>query len=252
MARIELDNVGLTFRVRTQGGRRTIKETFLNWLRGRWASDFMEVRALEGLSLTLTAGQRVAVIGHNGAGKSTLLRLLAGVYEPTEGRRVVEGKVSSLFDLMLGFEGDATGWENIRYRGYLQGETPRSIGRKLDGIAEFTGLGKFLDMPVRYYSAGMLVRLAFAISTAIEPEVLLIDEVLGAGDAEFQARARARLQELMGRARLIVCVSHDMGSLQEFCDWGLWLERGRLRQQGPLRDVIAAYHESLKPAPAAA
>jgi ABC-type polysaccharide/polyol phosphate transport system ATPase subunit len=160
----------------------------------------------------------------------------------------VQGRISSLFDLMLGFEPDATGWENIRYRGYLQGETPRSIKRKVDGIAEFTGLGKFLDMPVRYYSSGMLVRLAFAIATAIEPEILLVDEVLGAGDAEFQGKARARMAEMMGKAELIVCVSHDLNALPALCNRGLWMERGRLRMSGPIKEVIAAYRESLRPA----
>jgi len=248
MARIELEGVGLTFRVRTRQDRLTIKELFIKWALGGSTTTTMEVRALAGVSLTFEAGQRVGVIGHNGAGKSTLLKLLAGIYEPTEGRRRVEGRISSLFDLMLGFEGEASGWDNIRYRGYLQGETPRSIGRKADGIAAFTGLGKFLDMPVRYYSAGMLVRLAFSIATAIDPEILLIDEVLGAGDAEFQVRARARMQEMMGRARLMVCVSHDVASLSAFCDHGLWMERGTPRMFGPIDEVTSAYLGSLVPA----
>ncbi len=248
MARIELENVGLTFRVRTEQGRSTLKDLFLKWVLGRDdSSGTMPVHALHDVSLTLTAGQRVGIIGHNGAGKSTLLKLLAGVYEPTSGRRRVEGRISSLFDLMLGFEGEATGWDNIRYRGYLQGETPRSIGRKAGAIAEFTGLGKFLDMPVRYYSAGMLVRLGFAIATAIDPEVLLIDEVLGAGDAEFQGRAKERMREMMGRARLMVCVSHEVLALPTYCDWGLWMDGGRLRMSGPIRDVVIAYLSSLKP-----
>jgi ABC-type polysaccharide/polyol phosphate transport system ATPase subunit len=252
MARIELDNVGLVFRVRAKSDRTSLKESFIRWMRGQWTAEPMEVHALQGLTLELKAGQRVGVIGHNGAGKSTLLRLLAGVYEPTEGARRVEGRISSLFDLMLGFEAEATGWDNIRYRGYLQGETPSSMSRKAGAIAEFTGLGKFLNMPVRYYSAGMLVRLAFSIATAIEPEVLLVDEVLGAGDAEFQGRARERMAELMSKARLMVCVSHDLEGLKALCNWGVWLEGGRLRMQGPMKKVVAAYLESLHPAAAAA
>src|SRR5262249_49566117 len=149
-------------------------------------------------------GERVGVLGHNGAGKSTLLKLLAGVYPPTRGRRVVEGQISSLFDIALGFEIEATGWDNIRYRGYLQGETPDSIGEKMQPIADFSELGEFLNVPVRYYSAGMMVRLAFSIATAIDPEVLLVDEVLGAGDLAFQAKARQRMKEMIERARLLV------------------------------------------------
>src|SRR5437764_393082 len=177
MARIDLDRVGLTFRVRKQEGRLSLKGYLVRGLFLRTPAATMDVQALQEASLSFRPGDRVGIIGHNGAGKSTLLKLLAGVYEPTRGKRHVEGRISSLFDLMLGFEPEATGWENIRYRGYLQGETPRSIGKKLDAIAEFTELGDFLNMPVRYYSAGMLVRLAFAIATSIEPEVLLIDEV---------------------------------------------------------------------------
>src|SRR5262249_35078324 len=188
--------------------------------------------------------QRVGIVGHNGAGKSTLLKLLAGIYEPSRGRCVVEGRISSLFDLMLGFEAEASGWENIRYRGYLQGETPRSITRKIDAIAEFTDLGHFLEMPVRYYSAGMLVRLAFAIATAIEPEVLLVDEVLSVGDMAFQEKARRRMREMMAQAELMVVVSHDLDALAQLCNCGVWMDHGRVRQVGPIAEVIAAYTAS--------
>jgi ABC-type polysaccharide/polyol phosphate transport system ATPase subunit len=241
MARIELDRASLTFRVRKQQTRLTLKEYLVRGLFLRQAQPMMEVRALEEVSLTISPGERVGIIGHNGAGKSTLLKLLAGIYEPTRGRRRVEGKISSLFDLMLGFEQEASGWENIRYRGYLQGETPRSLGKKIDAIADFAELGEFLNMPVRYYSAGMLVRLAFAIATAIEPEVLLVDEVLSAGDAAFQSKARRRMREMMDLAKLIVVVSHDLRSLEQMCDRGVWLERGRVRMVGPIKAVVSAY-----------
>ncbi len=160
----------------------------------------MEVRALEGINLRVGEGERLGIVGSNGAGKSTLLKLLAGIYPPTAGRREVRGRISSLFEISLGFEADATGWENIAYRGYLQGETPRSIRGKIKPIADFSELGKFLDMPVRYYSAGMMIRLAFSIATAVEPEILIIDEVLAAGDAAFQTKARDRMRNLIARA----------------------------------------------------
>jgi ABC-type polysaccharide/polyol phosphate transport system ATPase subunit len=244
MARITLDHVGLTFRVRQQQGRMTLKEYLVRGLFLRPAVPMMTVCALRDLSLTVRPGERVGVVGHNGAGKSTLLRLLGGIYEPTAGRRRVEGRISSLFDLMLGFEGEASGWENIRYRGYLQGETRSSMRRKMDAIADFAELGDFLNMPVRYYSSGMLVRLAFSIATAIEPEVLLIDEVLSVGDMAFQEKARRRMKEMMARAELMVVVSHDLGSLADLCERGLWLDHGRARMHGPMKEVIRAYRRA--------
>lgn len=249
---ITLDRVSLTFRVRKQEARRTLKEYLVRGLFLRPAAPVMEVRALRDVSLRVERGERVGILGHNGAGKSTLLKLLAGVYEPSRGKVHVEGRISSLFDIALGFEPEATGWENIRYRGYLQGETPRSIDDKLDGIAAFSELGDFLGMPIRYYSAGMLVRLAFAIATAVDPEVLLVDEVLSVGDLAFQDKARRRMREMMARAKLMVVVSHDLESLARLCTRGLWLDRGRVRRDGPIDEVVAAYKDSVHPAPAPA
>jgi ABC-type polysaccharide/polyol phosphate transport system ATPase subunit len=241
MPRIVLDRVSLTFRVRQQQGRLTLKEYLCRGLFLRPAPTKMEVRALQEVSLGVEAGERLGVIGHNGAGKSTLLKLLAGIYYPTRGRRRVQGQISSLFDISLGFEQEATGWENIYYRSYLQGETRRSVDAKVQSIAEFSELGEFLNMPVRYYSAGMMVRLAFAIATAIEPEVLLIDEVLSVGDLAFQEKARQRMREMMARAQIIILVSHDLASFPKFCDRVLWMDHGRVRQVGPPMEVITAY-----------
>jgi len=240
MARIELDNASLHFRVR-QKRRVTLKEYLIHHLYRKSVNPYVEVRALDQVTLSLNDGDRVGILGHNGAGKSTLLRLLAGVYPPTSGRREVTGRVGSLFDITLGFEMESTGWENIDYRSYLLGETPKSIAPKRQEIADFTELGDFLNMPVRYYSAGMLVRLAFAISTASEPEVLLVDEVLSVGDMSFQHKARARMQKMMNAARVIVMVSHDLDSLASVCETGIWMDHGRVRQLGPMREVIAAY-----------
>ncbi len=201
----------------------------------------MEVRALRDVTLHIGDGERLGVLGANGSGKSTLLRLLAGVYQPTAGRRHVQGKVASLFELALGFEREASGWKNILYRGYLQGETARSMRARALEIAEFSELGSFLDLPVRYYSAGMLVRLAFSIATAIDPEVLLVDEVLGAGDLAFQIKAQERLREMMGRARILVVVSHDLKALSGLCDRAVWLDHGRVQSDGSVEEVSAAY-----------
>jgi ABC-type polysaccharide/polyol phosphate transport system ATPase subunit len=240
MARIDLDDVSLYFRVR-QKRRVTFKEFLIHRYFRQTVNPYMEVRALDHIDLHFGEGDRVGIIGHNGAGKSTLLKLLAGIYPATRGIRTVDGRVISLFDITLGFEIDSSGWENIAYRGYLLGETPRTIEAKKKQIAEFSELGEFLDVPVRYYSAGMLVRLAFSISTAIAPEILLVDEVLSVGDMSFQNKARQRMKEMMATAALMVMVSHDLESLAKICNTGVWLDHGRVREVGPIRDVVDAY-----------
>ncbi len=201
----------------------------------------LEVKALERIDLTLEEGERVGIIGRNGAGKSSLLKLLAGIYPPTSGTRRVTGRVSSLFDISLGFEPEANGWDNIRYRSYLQGETPRSVQNRMQAIADFSELGEFLDMPVRFYSSGMLVRLAFSVATAIEPEILIVDEVLSAGDLSFQAKAQQRMKALISHAQAVVVVSHDLDSLTAVCSRILWLDHGRIRMSGPAAEVVPAY-----------
>jgi ABC-type polysaccharide/polyol phosphate transport system ATPase subunit len=242
MANIELQRVNLTFNVRRNTGL-TLKEFVVRGMFRRSANPRMRVHALRDLDLAIGDGERVGIIGHNGAGKSTLLKLLAGIYPPSDGRRLVTGRISSLFDIALGFEGDASGWENIGYRSYLQGETPRTIRDKVDAIAEFSELGDFLNMPVRYYSAGMSVRLAFSIATSIEPEILLVDEVLSAGDISFQDKARRRMREMMSKARIIVMVSHELASIAQLCERVIWLDHGAVRAIGPAAQIIAAYQQ---------
>jgi ABC-type polysaccharide/polyol phosphate transport system ATPase subunit len=244
MSLIQLTDVGLRFHVR-QFGRISFKDYLLHGLFRRSKKSTFEVQALEDIHLTVSHGDRLGIIGSNGAGKSTLLKLLAGIYPPTSGSRKVTGHISALFDITLGFEPEATGWENMMYRGYLQGETPRSIRAKMQPIAEFSELGDFLNMPVRYYSAGMMVRLAFSIATAIEPEILIIDEVLSAGDMAFQTKARDRMKELMASANAVIVVSHDMGSLPLLCDRVLWLDHGKMRMIGSAKEVVAAYTQQV-------
>jgi ABC-type polysaccharide/polyol phosphate transport system ATPase subunit len=195
MERITLDNVHLLF---TPYNRLAVslKDSVLRHLLRRQGPPRPQVHALRGVSFAVRDGERLGILGHNGAGKSSLLRVLAGVYRPTSGACCIHGRISSLFELTMGFEPEATGWENIRYRGYMQKETPRSIRAKMAEIARFSELGPALDMPIRYYSSGMLIRLAFAIASAVEPEVLLIDEVLAASDLAFIEKARRRLLSL--------------------------------------------------------
>lgn len=252
MVGIDLDRVWLDFKVR-QFKRLTLKEFLVRGMFKRSANPILHVQALQDVSLKVGEGERLGILGHNGAGKSTLLKLLAGIYPPTSGTRRVVGKISSLFDIALGFEPDSNGWENIHNRGFLQGETPKSIAPKVEAIAEFSELGRFLDMPVRYYSAGMMVRLAFSIATAIEPEILIVDEVLAVGDLAFQAKAAARIRAMMSQARLIVLVSHDLDSLANLSSRCVWMDHGRVKMDGDPLEVIRAYqHHALAPTAAAA
>ncbi len=245
MAKIELNNVSLTFTVH-QRKRVPLKEHAIRWLLRRQSSfQAVAVHALAGVNLSVRDGDRIGVIGHNGAGKSTLLKLLAGIYPPTTGTREVEGKICSLFDISLGFEPEATGWDNISYRAYLQGESPSSLRGKIDEIASFSQLDTFLDVPVRHYSAGMMMRLAFSIATAIEPEVLLIDEVLAVGDMAFQEKAQARMKEMMSASRIMVLVAHDLKTIQAMCNRSIWLKQGHVMMEGPTADVVAAYTKSV-------
>lgn len=246
MAKIELNDVSLTFTVRQQR-RVGLKDYLVRGLFRESINPKVAVHALSRVDLSIRDGDRLGIIGHNGAGKSTMLKLLAGVYPPTGGTREVEGRICSLFDISLGFEPDANGWDNIMYRAYLQGETPRTLKAKLDGIAKFSELGNFLNIPVRYYSAGMLVRLAFSVATAAEPEILLVDEVLGVGDMAFIQKARKRMQEMMAAARLMVVVSHDLKTLADLTNRMIWLEHGSVRMDGHPDDVIAAYTASIAP-----
>jgi ABC-type polysaccharide/polyol phosphate transport system ATPase subunit len=248
MPLIKLDHVSMVFRVREQY-QITLKEYLLRGMFRRAANPVMKVRALQDVSLCFREGDRVGIIGGNGAGKSTLLRLLAGIYHPTRGRRIVRGRISSLFELSLGFEMEASGRQNVIYRGYLQGETPRSIRAKMQEIADFCELGRYLDIPVRFYSAGMLVRLAFSIATTIRPEILLVDEVLSAGDMAFQAKARQRMREMMSQAKIMVVVSHDLNQLPALCETGVWLHQGRVRMVDSMETVIDAYKQYWSAAP---
>jgi ABC-2 type transport system ATP-binding protein/lipopolysaccharide transport system ATP-binding protein len=193
------------------------------------------------VSFEIYEGDRIGLLGHNGSGKTTLLRTLAGIYEPVGGVLRTSGRVVPLFDLQLGMDLDATGVENIWMRSKLLGLTEQQIKDSLNDIAEFTELGEYLDMPIRTYSTGMMVRLAFAISTTITPEILILDEMIGAGDAAFFARADARLKDFLARTGILVIASHSMPMLRQWCNKGMLLERGKLVAYGPLEEVVARY-----------
>ncbi|MFT4121248.1 ABC transporter ATP-binding protein [Bradyrhizobium sp.] len=200
-----------------------------------------DIHALKQITVEVSPGERVALIGSNGAGKSTFLKMLAGLYPISAGHRHIEGRIRSLFDLSLGFEPDASGRENILYRGLLMGMTPRAMQKMEDGIVEFADLGEFIDYPVKTYSAGMQVRLAFAIATSVGGDILLIDEVIGAGDAAFMRRAQTRIRSLIDNSEMLVLASHDFSSLRTLCSRGLVLDRGRLVFDGEINDAISSY-----------
>lgn len=199
------------------------------------------VRALDNVSFEMRDGERIGLIGHNGAGKSTLLRTACGIYAPTEGKVARVGRVSPLLDFGTGFEMELTGLENIDLRSLILGMTPKQIAQKRQEIAEFSGLGEFLFQPVRTYSAGMFIRLAFAIATSIEPEILILDEVVGAGDADFIDKANQRMRDMVKRGRALMLASHSIAALHEFCDRVIWMERGAIVADGPTETVCAMY-----------
>jgi ABC-type polysaccharide/polyol phosphate transport system ATPase subunit len=201
------------------------------------------VRALDDVSFTLRNGDRLGLIGHNGAGKSTLLKVLAGVYTPDSGSLSIEGRVSPLFNSAPGLDPDDNGYENIKTCGMFLGMSSEEINRKLPDIVDFCELGEYLELPVRTYSTGMVARLGFAIATAIEPDILLLDEGLGSGDARFAARAEARMQALIQRTRILVLASHSDALIKSMCNRAILLEKGRLIEIGPIDEVIRRYHE---------
>jgi ABC-type polysaccharide/polyol phosphate transport system ATPase subunit len=201
------------------------------------------VRALDDVSFTLQNGDRLGLIGHNGAGKSTLLKVLAAVYTPDAGSIRIEGRVSPLFNSAPGLDPDDNGYENIRTCGMFLGMSPAEIDRKLPEIADFCELGEYLDLPVRTYSTGMVARLGFAIATAIEPDILLLDEGLGSGDARFAARAEARMQALIQRTRILVLASHSDSLIKSMCNRAILLEKGRLIAIGSIDEVINRYQQ---------
>jgi ABC-2 type transport system ATP-binding protein len=199
------------------------------------------IEALKDINLSLADGDRVALVGHNGAGKSTLLRVLSGIYEPITGGSRIVGKIAPVFDLGVGMDPEISGIENIMIRGLFLGMSRKQMEKRVDDIAEFSELGDFLQMPLRAYSTGMRVRLALGIVTSIDPEILILDEGIGAVDAAFMDKARARLIDLVKRSGLLVFASHQDDLLLELCNSAIWMDGGRMKQQGSLRDVLTAY-----------
>jgi lipopolysaccharide transport system ATP-binding protein len=244
MALIDFQNVCVDFPIYNANGRSLKKRLIQVATGGQLGADpqgRVVVRALEDLSLTLKDGDRVALLGHNGAGKSTLLRLSSGVYEPSAGVARIEGEIGSLIDISLGIDPEATGRENIFLRGGLLGMTRREISNKIDEIIDFSELGVFIDMPLRTYSTGMHLRLAFAVSTIVRPEILLMDEWLSVGDEGFKHKAEKRLTELVESTNILVIASHSRDLVMHTCNRAIWLEHGKIRMDGDPNSVCHAY-----------
>ena len=199
------------------------------------------IRALNEVTLELHDGDRLAIIGPNGAGKSSLLKVMSEIYPISKGKLDVSGNVATMFEMATGFDMDASGWENIRLRGIMLGLTPKEIEPKVQEIAEFSELGEYLDIPVRYYSSGMFIRLAFSVSTSVDPDILLLDEVLAAGDAGFVDKANKRINEMMKSAKILVLVTHSMESAIKFCNKAILLKRGEILKFGTPTDVVDYY-----------
>ncbi len=238
---IELRDVSLKF-INYADKTFTIKRAFLQLLlrREKPVPD-SEFWALRNINLRIQRGERIGVIGPNGAGKSTLLRLLARIYPPTTGEVAVRGTVAPLIEMGAGFNIELTGHDNILLNGAMLGFTRKQMLAKVDEIHEFTGLREFADLPLKYYSSGMYARLGFGVATSIDPEILLVDESLGVGDATFRKKATRRIRELMGRSHAVILVSHEMSSLRELCDRGIWVRDGEIVADGPIDQVVDDY-----------
>lgn len=222
---------------------RSLKSAVLNTILRRKEPHLADVEALKDVTVSIERGERVALLGHNGSGKTTLLKVIAGVYPISSGTADVAGAIRSLFDLNLGFESDATGRENILFRGLLMGHNPTQMMELTPEIIEVADIGDFIEYPIKTYSAGMIVRLAFAISTAIHGDILLLDEVIGAGDANFMMKAKARILRLIDRAEIMVLASHDLHSVGELCTRAVVLDHGELIFDGAVADGITKYQQ---------
>ncbi|MCV0396056.1 MAG: ABC transporter ATP-binding protein [Rhizobiaceae bacterium] len=244
MAHIALRDAAVDFPI-YDGVSRSLRSRVMALTTGgtidRRADGHVVVRGLDGISLDITHGERVGLIGHNGSGKTTLLRVLSGIYEPSHGTAVIDGQVVSLINIALGINPEYTGRENIRYRAAIMGLTMAELDERFDEIAEFSGLGGFLDMPFRTYSTGMQMRLAFAVSTSIQPEILIMDEWLSTGDEDFKRKAGPRLKKVVDDSSILVIASHSKALIEANCNRVIWLEHGKIKADGGVDEVTKEY-----------
>ena len=222
----------------------SLKEWVVTHLLGK--QQYEEFHALNDVSFEVKRGEIIGIIGRNGAGKSTLLKVISGIYKPTKGSVVTAGRVAPMLELGSGFDPELSGHDNIFLNGAILGFSEEFLKSKYKEIVEFSELGEFIHMPIKTYSSGMLMRLAFSVATIIEPEILIVDEILAVGDASFQAKSRARMLELMNGGSTVLFVSHDLGQIREMCDSCVWLEYGKVKMVGEKQIVCDAYEEAIR------
>jgi ABC-type polysaccharide/polyol phosphate transport system ATPase subunit len=247
MANIELENLSLVYPIYGVNAR-SLKNSLIRMAVGgslNKQGGCVKVEALKNINLHLQSGDRVGLIGHNGAGKTSLLKVLAQIYEPTQGVIKISGQTSCLFDIMMGMDQELTGYENIILRGLILGLSKQEIKKTIPDIEEFAGLGDFMKMPIRTYSSGMMVRLAFGIVTSISSDILLIDEVVNVGDASFMEKAKARMASLIHRSDIMVLSTHDHQMVREFCNKVICLEQGHVSFFGNINEVLSHKETSM-------
>lgn len=246
MACIKLENVGVEFAI-FNAHSRSLKNRMIEVATGgkieRQNDGIVRIQALSNINLEVENGERIGLIGHNGSGKTTLLRLLSKIYHPTSGIATIIGEPTSLINISLGIDPEATGRENIRLRGAIMGMSKEQIQSHMATIAEFADLGDFLDLPLRTYSSGMQLRLAFAVSTTVRPEILIMDEWLSAGDENFAHKADARLHDVVNATQILILASHSRELLRRNCTRLIWLEHGTIKMDGQFDDVAPHYFE---------
>lgn len=237
---IEVNHVTMRFRM-ANDRINSIKEYLVQFLKKRLK--YSEFEALKDVSFTVERGKIVGLIGHNGAGKSTMLKIISGIMKPTEGNVVVRGNVVPMLELGSGFDYDMTGRENIFLNGAILGYSEEFLKSKYQEIVDFSELGPFIDTPIRNYSSGMISRLAFSIASAVNPEILIVDEILGVGDADFQIKSQNRMMEMMGGGTTVLMVSHNIKQIREMCDRVVWIEHGQVVDYGDAEHLCSEYEK---------
>ena len=235
---ISVENVTMDFNMDVNRIR-SMKEWFVYFAKKK--TKHVRFRALDNINFKIEKGQVVGIIGSNGSGKSTLLKIIAGVYRPTAGKVAVDGNIVPMLELGSGFDPEMTGRENIILNGSILGYSQEHLEKRIDEIIAFSELGDFIDVPVKTYSSGMTTRLAFAVATAVEPEILIVDEILSVGDEAFQRKSFARMMELMSHGATVLFVSHALAQIRKLCDTVIWIDKGKIRMIGDVDDVCNAY-----------
>ena len=235
---IQVNQVSMSFRM-DKNKTTSLKEWMVTHLLGK--QQYEEFHALSNVSFDVQRGEIIGIIGRNGAGKSTLLKVISGIYKPTKGTVVTAGRVAPMLELGSGFDPELSGHDNIFLNGAILGFSEEFLKSKYDSIVEFSELGEFIHMPIKTYSSGMMMRLAFSVATLIEPEILIVDEILSVGDASFQAKSKARMLNLMSSGTTVLFVSHDLGQIRDMCDRVIWLEHGTVLEVGSAEKVCSAY-----------